>query len=94
MPGKPYILFFRRSLAATLGLVVLADGFPQYLAPCVFRAFQYVADKIKTVFKSRIEKGLRCSGSVCYGYRASKEEKGEWLIDEEAHSQTLFGGLF
>ena len=27
---------------------------------------------------------MRCSGSVCYGYRASKEEKGEWLIDEEA----------
>lgn len=31
-----------------------------------------------------MEKGLRCSGSVCYGYRASKEEKGEWIIDEEA----------
>ena len=32
----------------------------------------YVADtsrKIKTVFKSRMEKGLRCSGSVCSGYR-------------------------
>ena len=32
----------------------------------------YVADtsrKIKTVFKSRMEKGLRCSGSVAYGYR-------------------------
>ena len=31
----------------------------------------YVADtsrKIKTVFKSRMEKGLRCSGSVSYGY--------------------------
>ena len=47
----------------------------------------YVADtsrKIKAVFKSRMEKGLSCSGSVCYGYRASKEEKGEWIIDEEA----------
>ena len=47
----------------------------------------YVADtsrKIKAVFKSRMEKGLRCSGSVCYGYRASKEQKGEWIIDEEA----------
>ena len=34
----------------------------------------YVADtsrKIKTVFKSRMEKGLRCSGSVAYGYLAS-----------------------
>ena len=47
----------------------------------------YVADtsrKIKTVFKSRMEKGLRCSGSVCYGYLPSKEVKGEWIIDEEA----------
>lgn len=47
----------------------------------------YVADtsrKIKTVFKSRMEKGLRCSGSVAYGYLASKENKGEWVIDEEA----------
>ena len=47
----------------------------------------YVADtsrKIKTVFKSRMEKGLRCSGSICYGYLASKEDKGEWIIDEEA----------
>ena len=37
-----------------------------------------ISRKIKTVFKSRIEKGLRCSG-----YRTSKEEKGEWIIDEE-----------
>lgn len=47
----------------------------------------YVADtsrKIKTVFKSRMEKGLRCSGSICYGYLASNEDKGEWIIDEEA----------
>ena len=29
-------------------------------------------------------KGLRCSGSVCYGYLASKENKGEWIVDEEA----------
>ena len=47
----------------------------------------YVADtsrKIKSVFKSRMEKGLRCSGSVPYGYLASKENKDEWVIDEEA----------
>ena len=36
------------------------------------------------MFKSRMEKGLRCSGNVCYGYLASKEDKGEWVIDEEA----------
>ena len=47
----------------------------------------YVADtsrKIKSVFKSRMEKGLHCSGAVPYGYLASKEDKGEWVIDEEA----------
>ena len=47
----------------------------------------YVADtsrKIKSVFKSRMEKGLRCSGSVCYGYLVSKEDKNDWIIDEEA----------
>ena len=42
------------------------------------------AGKSRTVFKSRMEKGLRCSGSVSYGYLASKENKGEWVIDEEA----------
>ena len=31
-----------------------------------------------------MEKGLRCSGAVPYGYLASKEDKGEWVIDEEA----------
>lgn len=47
----------------------------------------YVADtsrKIKSVFKSRMEKGLRCSGAVPYGYLVSKEDKSEWVIDEEA----------
>ncbi len=47
----------------------------------------YVADtsrKIKSVFKSRMEKGLRCSGAVPYGYLASKEDKSEWVIDEDA----------
>lgn len=40
--------------------------------------------KIKSVFKSRMEKGLRCSGSIAYGYKTSKENKNEWEIDEDA----------
>lgn len=47
----------------------------------------YVADtsrKIKAVFKSRMENGQRCSGSVAYGYLADKEDKNKWIIDEEA----------
>ena len=40
--------------------------------------------KIKAVFKSRMEKGLRCSGSFAYGYTPSKTDKGQWDIDEAA----------
>ena len=38
----------------------------------------------QAVFKSRMEKGLRCSGSIPYGYLAGKEDKSKWVIDEEA----------
>ena len=47
----------------------------------------YVADtsqKIMAVFKSRMEKGLRCSGSIPYGYLAVSEDKGKLIIDETA----------
>jgi len=40
--------------------------------------------KIKSVFQSRMEKGLRCSGSIPYGYLSSKEDKHKWEIDPEA----------
>ena len=39
--------------------------------------------KIKAVFKSRMEKGLRCSGSVAYGYKVNKENRNNWDIDED-----------
>ena len=47
----------------------------------------YVADtsrKIKAVFKSRMEKGLRCSGSTPYGYLADGTDKQKLIIDKEA----------
>ena len=58
----------------------------------------YVADtsrKIKAVFKTRMEKGLRCSGSIPYGYLAGKENKQEWVIDEEAAAivRRIFQGI-
>jgi DNA invertase Pin-like site-specific DNA recombinase len=54
----------------------------------VFNEF-FVADtsrKIKAVFKSRMEKGLSCSGSISYGYLAdpADDTKQRWIIDEEA----------
>jgi len=47
----------------------------------------FVADtsrKIKAVFKSRMEQGLRCSGSVPYGFLPDGEDKSKLLIDEPA----------
>lgn len=39
--------------------------------------------KIQAIFKSRMEKGLRCSGSVPYGYRRDPEDKQHLIVDEE-----------
>ena len=47
----------------------------------------YVADtsrKIKAVFKSRMEKGLRCSGAIPYGYVRNNGDIQDLIIDEEA----------
>ena len=40
--------------------------------------------KIQAIFKSRMEKGLRCSGSVPYGYRRDPQDKQHLIVDEEA----------
>jgi len=75
-----------RFIAAEDGLDT-AKGFDiMSLMRDVFNEF-YVADtskKIKAVFKSRMEKGLRCSGSVSYGYISDPEDSNTWHIDEEA----------
>ena len=33
------------------------------------------SNKIKAVFKARVKKGMRCSGSIPYGYKRTKEDK-------------------
>ena len=40
--------------------------------------------RIQAIFKSRMEKELRCSGSVPYGYRRDPEDKQHLIVDEEA----------
>ena len=57
----------------------------------------YVADtsrKIKTVFKSRMEKGLRCSGAVPYGYLASKEPAKPLEVCPEGKEYSEGNGIF
>ncbi len=40
--------------------------------------------KIKAVFRSRMQNGMRCSGAVPYGYKRHPEDRTTMLIDEEA----------
>lgn len=40
--------------------------------------------KIKAIFKSRMQNGLRCSGAVPYGYTRSSDDKQTLCIDPEA----------
>lgn len=39
------------------------------------------SNKIKSVFDSRMKQGLRCSGSVPYGYTRSKDDKQTLIVD-------------
>ena len=42
------------------------------------------SNKIKVVFKSRMKEGLRCSGSIPYGYKREPGDKQTLIVDEPA----------
>lgn len=42
------------------------------------------SNKIRAIFRSRMQDGKRCSGAISYGYRRDPEDKNHLLIDEEA----------
>lgn len=42
------------------------------------------SNKIKAIFRARMQKGIRCSGAIPYGYRRSKDNKQQLLVDEPA----------
>ena len=42
------------------------------------------SNKIKAVFKARMKNGMRCSGSIPYGYKREKDDKQQLIIDEPA----------
>ena len=44
------------------------------------------SNKIRAVFRSRMQNGKRCSGAIPYGYKRDPEDKNHLLIDEEAAS--------
>jgi len=42
------------------------------------------SNKIRTIFRSRMQDGKRCSGAIPYGYKRDPEDKNHLLIEEEA----------
>ena len=42
------------------------------------------SNKIKAVFKARMKNGMRCSGSIPYGYKCTKEDKQQLIVDKPA----------
>lgn len=42
------------------------------------------SNKIKAVFKSRMKEGLRCSGSIPYGYKRKPDDKQTLIVDAPA----------
>lgn len=42
------------------------------------------SNKIRAIFKSRMREGMRCSGSIPYGYKRKPGDKQTLLIDEPA----------
>ena len=41
------------------------------------------SNKIRAIFRSRMQDGKRCSGAIPYGYKRDPEDKNHLLIDEE-----------
>lgn len=42
------------------------------------------SNKIKVIFKSRMKDGMRCSGSIPYGYKREPDDKQTLIVDEPA----------
>ncbi|MCD8180823.1 MAG: recombinase family protein, partial [Firmicutes bacterium] len=57
------------------------------------------SNKIRAVFRSRMQNGKRCSGAIPYGYMRDPQDKNHLLIDEEAANvvrriyQMVIGGM-
>ena len=47
------------------------------------------SNKIKAIFKSRMKDGIRCSGSIPYGYKRKPDDKQTLIVDEPAAEVAL-----
>ena len=74
-------------------LVAVADGVDSDEGENEFTPFRNImnewyakdtSNKIKAIFKSRMKDGMRCSGSIPYGYKRKPDDKQTLIVDEPA----------
>ena len=94
--GRDYLrvgLFFEDLQSKNIRLIAVSDGIDTAAGEDDFTPFRailaewYARDtskKIRAVFKSRMEAGFHCSGSIPYGYVRDRDDKQLWHIDEPA----------
>jgi len=94
--GRDYLrvgLFMEQFREQGVRLIAVSDGIDTSAGEDDFTPFRailaewYARDtskKIRAVFKSRMEAGFVCTGSIPYGYVRDSENKQLWHIDEPA----------
>ena len=94
--GRDYLrvgLYMEQFRDSGVRLIAVNDGIDTAAGEDDFTPFRailaewYARDtskKIRAVFKSRMEAGHHCSGSIPYGYIRDSEDKQVWHIDEPA----------
>ena len=94
--GRDYLrvgLFMEQIRDSGVRLIAVSDGIDTADGEDDFTPFRailaewYAKDaskKIRAVFKSRMEAGFTCTGSMPYGYIRDSDDKQTWHIDEPA----------
>ena len=94
--GRDYLrvgLYLEQFYTLGIRLIAVNDGIDTSAGEDDFTPFRaifaewYARDtskKIRAVFKSRMEAGHPCSGSIPYGYIRDSNDRQKWIIDEPA----------
>ena len=94
--GRDYLrvgLYMEQFRDCGVRLIAVSDGIDTSHGEDDFTPFRailaewYARDtskKIRAVFKSRMEAGYHCSGSIPYGYLHDPDDRQQWIVDSQA----------
>ena len=94
--GRDYLrvgLYMEQFRDCGVRLIAVNDGIDTLCGEDDFTPFRailaewYARDtskKIRAVFKSRMEAGYHCSGSIPYGYLHDPDDRQQWIVDSQA----------